>query len=197
MILLAGVVEKRADDVLDALDAARAAGLVIEVCVDRHRFAHALVRETLHGELSSSRRARQHRKVATVLEARHANNLDGVVTELATHWAAASAGGDPSRAIELAIRAGDLAIDRGGYENAATWYSDALELIDDDATSNRTKRQTLVKLASIQTESGSAVEGRRNALIAAQAAIRAVDPETVAAALQISARISFAGFETA
>ena len=147
------MVEKRADDVLDALDAARAAGLVIEVGVDRHRFAHALVRETLHGELSSSRRARQHRKVATVLEARHANNLDGVVTELATHWAAASAGGDPSRAIELAIRAGDLAIDRGGYENAATWYSDALELIDDDATSNRTKRQTHVKLASIQTES--------------------------------------------
>ena len=40
------------------------ANLVIEVGVDRHRFAHALVRETLHAELSSSRRARQHRKVA-------------------------------------------------------------------------------------------------------------------------------------
>ncbi len=63
------VVGRDADDVLDALDIAARANLVIEVGVDRHRFAHALVCETLHGELSSSRRARQHRRVAEALEA--------------------------------------------------------------------------------------------------------------------------------
>jgi predicted ATPase len=62
--LLADVVGRDVDDVLDALDTAAAASLVIEIGVDRHRFAHALVRETLHGVLWSSRRARPHGKVA-------------------------------------------------------------------------------------------------------------------------------------
>lgn len=109
--VLADVVGRDPEDVLDALDSAAAANLVIEIGVDRHRFAHALVRETLHEELSSSRRARQHRKVADALEARHADDIDEVVTELATHWAEASAGGDPKRAIELA---------RGGVTGGAT-----------------------------------------------------------------------------
>ena len=145
--LLADVVGRDADDVLDALDIAARANLVIEVGVDRHRFAHALVRETLHGELSSSRRARQHRRVAEALEARHADDLDAVVAELATHWAEASAGGDPSRAIELAIRAGDLAADRGAFENAVRWFQQALELMEDESTSSSDRRRTLVKLA--------------------------------------------------
>ena len=48
----------------------------------------------------------EHRKVAEAIEARHAGDLDVVVAELATHWTEASAGGDPSRAIELSVRAG-------------------------------------------------------------------------------------------
>lgn len=83
--LLADVVGRDADSVLDALDTAIAASLAVEVGVTRYRFAHALVRESLRGELSASRRSRQHRKVAEALEVRHANDLDAVITELATH----------------------------------------------------------------------------------------------------------------
>ena len=198
--LLADVVGRDADDVLDALDIAARANLVIEVGVDRHRFAHALVRETLHGELSSSRRARQHRRVAEALEARHADDLDAVVAELATHWAEASAGGDPTRAIELAIRAGDLAADRGAFENAVRWFEQALELIDDDDNVERSaalRRQTLIKMAQAQVHSAAAADGRANALAAAQLAIDADDPDAATDALTISARASFSEGEAA
>jgi class 3 adenylate cyclase/tetratricopeptide (TPR) repeat protein len=186
--LLADVVGRNVDEVLDALDTAISASLVIEVGVDRLRFAHALVRETLHAELSSSRRARQHRKVAEAIEARHVQDSDAVVTELATHWAEASAGGDPTRAIELAIRAGDLAVERGAYENGARWFANALEMIGDAGEPVDIRRRTLVKLAEAQSHSGSTSDGRANALRAAREAIAAGDPDTATAALSISVR---------
>jgi class 3 adenylate cyclase/tetratricopeptide (TPR) repeat protein len=189
--LLADVVGRDADDVLDALDVAARANLVIEVGVDRHRFAHALVRETLHGELSSSRRARQHRRVAEALEARHADDLDAVVAELATHWAEASAGGDPTRAIELAVRAGDLAADRGAFENAVRWFQQALELMEDESTATPDRRRTLVRLAEVQIYTGAGSEARENALAAARASIAAGDLGTACEAMAVSPRASF------
>jgi class 3 adenylate cyclase/tetratricopeptide (TPR) repeat protein len=189
--LLADVVGRDADDVLDALDVAARANLVIEVGVDRHRFAHALVRETLHGELSSSRRARQHRRVAEALEARHADDLDAVIAELATHWAEASAGGDPSRAIELVIRAGDLAADRGAFENAVAWFQQALELMEDERTVSTLRRRTLVKLADVQIYTGAGIEARENSQAAARASINAGDLDTACEALAVSPRASF------
>lgn len=195
--VLAHVVGRDADDVLDALDVAGSANLVIEIGVDRHRFAHALVRETLHGELSSSRRARQHRKVAEALEALHAGDIDSVVTELATHWAEASAGGDPTRAIELAIRAGDLAEHRGAVENAAKWLEQALELIDDEQLTTSQARRLTVKLADVQSTSADGAIGRVNALTAAKAAIDVGDVDVACDALAVTTRSSFSGDDPA
>jgi class 3 adenylate cyclase/tetratricopeptide (TPR) repeat protein len=189
--LLADVVGRDADDVLDALDTAAAANLVIEVGVNRHRFAHALVRETLHGELSSSRRARQHRKVAEALEARHGDDIDPVVTELATHWAEASAGGDPTRAIELAIRAGDLASARGAYENAAMWFARTIELMEGESDFDANRRRVLVRLAASQSESGATLDARANALAAARSAAAAGDWAIACEALAVVSRSSF------
>ncbi len=191
--LLADVVGRDADDVLDALDTAAAANLVIETGVDRHRFAHALVRETLHEELSSSRRARQHRKVAEALEARHADDIDEVVTELATHWAEASAGGDPTRAIELAIRAGELAENRSANENAARWFEQALELVDDERLVTPEARQLMVRLASVQLNAADGQAGRANVLAATRAAIDAGDVDVACDALDLPTRSSFSG----
>ncbi|HUS44234.1 MAG TPA: AAA family ATPase [Ilumatobacteraceae bacterium] len=189
--LLADVVGRDPDEVLDVLDVASSANLVIELGVDRHRFAHALVRETLHEELSSSRRARQHRKVAEALEARHAGDIDTVITELATHWAEASAGGDPTRAIELAVRAGDLAADRGAAENATSWFERALELMEDEDLSFEMRRRTLVRLAESQVALGLGPEGRVNAHAAARAAVAAGDVATACDAIGVTPRMSF------
>ncbi len=193
--LLADVVGRDADSVLDALDTARAASLVIEVGVDRHRFAHALVRETLHGELSASRRARQHRRVAEALEARHVGDLDAVLVDLATHWAEASAGGDPGRAIDLARRAGAQANERGAWENAIRWYQSALELMEDQRAYDIERRATLVAFASAQADSGAIANARRTVVEAARLAIDAGDIDTACAALTVPTRASFGAFD--
>ena len=78
--------------------------------------------------------------------------------ELATHWIEASAGGDPTRAIECSRSAGEQAAERRAFETAATWFERALELIDDDDEFESERRRVLVELAEAQAESGATVE---------------------------------------
>jgi class 3 adenylate cyclase len=80
---VSGIDEDRA---LDLLDQVRASSLIDEIGLDRYRFSHALVRATLLDELTTTRRVRTHRKIAETIEAQHARDLDGVVTELAYHY---------------------------------------------------------------------------------------------------------------
>jgi class 3 adenylate cyclase len=196
--LLSTVLGVDVDDVLDALDAATAANLLIDVGADRHRFAHGLVRETLHAELSSSRRSREHRKVALAIEARHAGSLDDVTPDLAVHWTEATIGGDRGRAIELTVRAAELAADRGAHENAARWIRRALGLMDDDDRDWSTeRRRVLVRLAEAEAVSGMAPEARLHALNAGRAAVDADDPATAVRALRVRARHSFSASDPA
>jgi class 3 adenylate cyclase len=74
--LLAQVAGIEADAALDALEPAGAASLVQEKGVGSFEFAHALVRSTLHQELSTTRRSRLHRRVAEALEEGHVGELD-------------------------------------------------------------------------------------------------------------------------
>ena len=149
------------------------------------------MRETLHGELSASRRARQHRKVAVALEARHVGDLDAVVTALATHWAEASAGGDPGRAIELAARAGAQATERGAWENAIRWHQSVLELIDGDPAHATQRRQTLVALAGTHASAGEDTEAWRAIVEAATMSLAGGDTDTLCAALTVKMRSVF------
>src|SRR6185295_3934015 len=60
------------DALLDLLDEALAAKVVVEHSANdggRFRFSHALVRETLYDEITSTRRVRLHRQIAAALEA--------------------------------------------------------------------------------------------------------------------------------
>lgn len=198
LALLAEVLELAVDDVLDALDAAISANLAVELSVDRYRFAHGLVRETLHADLSSSRRRREHHKVAVALESRHGTSLDDVISDLAVHWAEASVGADRSRAIELTLRAGELAAARGAYENGARWFERALDLMADDGNNWLVlRRRTLVLLAEAEGVSGSASAARTHALEAARSAVEADEPTTVVAALRVRARHSFSASDPA
>jgi class 3 adenylate cyclase len=196
--VLADVLGTGVEEVLDVLDIAVAANLVIDVGADRHRFAHRLVRETLHAELSSSRRSREHRKVAMALEARHRDSLDDVTPDLAVHWTEASVGGDRERAIDLTVRAGEVAAARGAHENGARWFGRALELMaDDESDWSAPRRRVLVRLAEAEGVTGAAADARRHALEAARAAIDVEDAATVVAALRVRARHSFSASDPA
>ena len=118
------------EELIDCLEAALSAHLLVETGVGRYRFSHALVRSTLHGELSTTRRARLHRVVAETLEALYAADLDAIAPELAYHWAEAGPATAHEHAITYARRVAELAWSRPAPEEAARWYGKARELLD-------------------------------------------------------------------
>lgn len=95
--LLAAVSGRSADDVLDTLEAVERAGVIAEVGVDLFAFDHAIVRNALLDQMSGTRRARAHRKVAEALEAQGGEQFD----ELEGHW---RLGGDESRSTRYLAR---------------------------------------------------------------------------------------------
>ena len=102
-------------DLLDVLDDAVRAGLLVETA-DGYAFAHALVRQTVLGTLSSVRRVRLHRRVAEVLEAAPEGAADAEA--LAFHFAEAAPIGDAGKALQWGVAAARRAIDRLAYEEA-------------------------------------------------------------------------------
>jgi DNA-binding SARP family transcriptional activator/DNA polymerase III delta prime subunit len=120
------------DRVLCAVEEAIATRLVLEVPgpVPRHRFTHALVRGTLYSDLSAARRSTLHRKVALAIEAVHPGS-DDHLPALAYHWGRAAApAAETDRAVSYATWAGDRALAQLAHDEAASYYTSALELLD-------------------------------------------------------------------
>jgi len=141
--LVALVADLPIDEVLDALDDAATANLVLDDGVGQYRFAHALVRGTLEDELSTTRRARLHRRTALALEELHAAHLDEHAPRLAHHWAE-TADPDPSTAVRWAMVAGQQNLDGGAPDDALRWFESGLELLDPDHPDPAQRAELLV-----------------------------------------------------
>jgi DNA-binding SARP family transcriptional activator len=129
------------DDLLDVVEPAQVAGLVREDGVDRFRFAHALVRDTLRSSMRPSRRARVHARVAGVLADR-----GGRETEVALHWLAAGPAHAP-QAWRAALRAGEVARGLHAYEELVDLLRAALSSLDGDpGASGRDRYEVLTAL---------------------------------------------------
>jgi len=124
--------ERDESAVLAALDEAIGARLVAEVAgaPSRFTFAHALIRETIYGDLTVNRRIRLHRSVALALEPRTNHHDQAAVAELAHHFAMAAPGGDVDRAVSYAEQAARLADAALAYEEAARLYAVALQTLE-------------------------------------------------------------------
>jgi class 3 adenylate cyclase/tetratricopeptide (TPR) repeat protein len=185
-----GVV-KQAGDVDDevlfsAVEEAIAARLVVETAgpAPRHRFTHALVRETLYDQLSAARRVALHRRVAEVIEELHAGALDDQLPALAHHWARAAApAAEVNRAVDYAHRAGDRALAQLAHDEAATYYRQALELFDaaHAAVDGTTRMDLLLALGEAQRLAGQPAH-RETLLEAARLARQRHDAERLARA---------------
>ncbi len=125
--VLEEVVTLGEDEFLNVLDEALASSLVGEVPSrqGRYSFSHALIRETLYEGMSGPRRARTHRRVGQVLEAR---SPDRNLMMLAHHFTRAAGAQDAEKAIEYAQRAGTQASEMLAHEEAADHYARALEV---------------------------------------------------------------------
>jgi len=89
--LLGRVGDVAVDPLLDLLDAATNAAVLVEAAGDdRYRFTHALIQHTLYAELSPARRQRAHQRVAEALEAGGGTDDPSRLAELAHHWVAAT-----------------------------------------------------------------------------------------------------------
>ena len=114
-----------ADRTLDALEAAEQARLVRPAgALDRFSFAHALVRQTIIGDLAAGRRVRLHARVATALE--RATRMRAVPAgELAAHLDAAGGLVDARTALRYARQAGAEAVVSLAFDVAAEHYARA------------------------------------------------------------------------
>ena len=128
LAVLDGACAAPRDTVLDALEAAADANLIRAVPdrPGRWSFAHALIREALHDELSSLRRTRLHARVAEAL----AGHDEARLAELSHHGFEAAALVGPERAATWAQSAGDAALAQLAYEEAAAHYERALQALE-------------------------------------------------------------------
>ena len=156
------------DNVLAGIDDAVTRRLVVESdeALDRFRFAHALVRQTLLEEVTTSRRVRLHHRVATALESRHATAAD-----LAHHFGEAAAFVDADKAVLYASRAAEEAAEQLAYEQAVRFRRLAFEseeLIDPPDPARRAL--LLVEMGEARNTAGDNVGGRDDFVAAAQLA---------------------------
>lgn len=152
---LVGTVGRDEDAVLDALDPALAAGLVDEDGIDRFRFTHALVRDTVLSALPQSRRARVHARAAQALAGR-----DGHQAEIARHWLAAGPRhvADAWPAAHAAARSATAVY---AYVEALEMLEHALRTQDADPASDDSDRfEILADLADVLRRAGRWVELR-------------------------------------
>ena len=121
------------DDVVDDLEAARAADLLLEVGAEEYAFTHALGRDAVYLALSETRRARRHAQVARALAhdegLRRLFRTEELTAELARHWLAAG----PSH-VDTAWRA---AREAAAQARALSAYQEALALRLDAVAAHR------------------------------------------------------------
>jgi len=167
------------DRTLDLLDEALARQIVRERRDQSgvYEFTHALIRQTVYGELSTPRRVRLHRQIGEALEDRYADHLDGHLPELAHHWFQAAPGGDVDKAVDYATRAGDDARTRAAHEEAARSYDMALQALDlaDGADAAR-RAELLLALGNARNRAGEGAAAESALLDAAGLARQLGEP---------------------
>ncbi|MEO6714843.1 MAG: AAA family ATPase, partial [Mycobacteriales bacterium] len=153
--VVAGVLAIDEDQVLDVLDEALDAQVLRERrdTAGTYEFNHALIRQTLYGELSTPRRVRLHRQIATALDQRDA--LDTHLGELAFHCFQGAAGGDVAKAVDYATRAGERASLQAAHEEAARFYRMALEALELSEAQHGSRRgELLLALGEAHSRAG-------------------------------------------
>ena len=107
-------------------------------------FIHELVRETLYEDLRPGQRLEIHLRIARAIEEQHRGDPDPRLEEIAHHLALAAPLGDTLEAVDYLTRAGDRATALLAYEEAATHYERALQLLATVARAPGDRRCTLL-----------------------------------------------------
>jgi class 3 adenylate cyclase len=186
LALLARIEGLEEEALLDLLDRARAAALVTDSATGpgRQAFVHALVSHALEAELSATRRARLHERIAEALEERA-----GEDAEVANHWAAAGPQAR-AKALHYAGAAGRAALAQLAPDQAMEWFQKATALEQGMSGADPSaRRELLLGLGEAQLHAGQA-SFRETLLDAARQAADAGDHDLLVRA----ALANFRGF---
>ncbi|MEH0826805.1 BTAD domain-containing putative transcriptional regulator [Micromonospora sp. CPCC 205714] len=163
--------------VLDALDAAAAAGFLAEHGpAARLRFAHILVRDTVYEDLSAPRRARWHTAAGDALERLHPDD----VPALAHHFTRAGTRAAAPRAARYATAAAEQAERRSLPHLAARLWQQAVDAHERIADDPHGRLRALMGLGRALAVTGHLDRARRHRGEALDAAERLDDARVTA-----------------
>jgi eukaryotic-like serine/threonine-protein kinase len=131
--VLEALAEQDADAILDALEQAEAAGLILSHVAGRqthYTYAHELIRQTLLASLSMPRRQRRHQKTADAIEKAYAGKLESHVSDLAYHLFQAGAAVDSERTTRVLLAAARHALAAGAFNEALGQVEKALSVLE-------------------------------------------------------------------
>jgi class 3 adenylate cyclase len=180
--LLLTVDDRSEEELLESLEAAVAAAVLVESAsvAGRFSFAHALINHTLYEGLGATRRARLHRRVGEGLEQLLGPEPGARASELAHHWATATTAAQASdeaarKAVAYATGAGDRALEQLAPDEGVDWYEQALRLLAGASWASEEQRcELLIRLGQAQALAGHP-EQRETLFEAAELARRISD----------------------
>ena len=116
------------DRLFGVLEEALASRVIEELpqSVGRYQFTHALIQETLAGELSLTRKVRLHARIAESLEELYGTDGEAHAAELAHHFAEAEAVIGTEKLVRYSLLAGDKALTVRAYEDALAHFQRGL-----------------------------------------------------------------------
>ncbi|GAB3736448.1 hypothetical protein GCM10027598_63450 [Amycolatopsis oliviviridis] len=156
---------------LDAVEIVVRHGFLTERAPRRFRFAHALVRDTLYHDLSRTRRAREHGRIAEALEVLRPDDVDA----LAHHFLLSEA--HACRAARYAQAAAERAESRYAQAEAARLWDAALTAYDRSGASDPEKRLELIMgKARASAVAGGLGQSRKHRAEALELAEKLDDP---------------------
>jgi DNA-binding SARP family transcriptional activator/tetratricopeptide (TPR) repeat protein len=154
--LLTSISELGENDLLDILDTAIDAALVVNTGISKYRFVHAMVGHAIYDMLAPTRRARLHREVAEAIEQDTYQPADQKSIVLAHHWAETNDPDSPQKAIAYARAAGDQALRQLAPDEALRWYTRVLSLLEQNPVEDPLLRcQLLVGIGQAQRQAGN------------------------------------------
>lgn len=172
------------DEIIGLLDSATTAGLLVESpsIPGQYAFSHALLRSTLESGLSLTRRATVHRDIGEALEKSNHDKPDSELGELAFHFSQAGPR-ESDRAVLYATRAAEQAAGRLAYEEAVSFYSDAIRACRaDQPVDHGQEAHLLLSQADAKWKNGMLKESGETFFEAADAARVSGLPELLAQA---------------
>jgi class 3 adenylate cyclase len=153
--LLVTVADVPEDELLELLEQAVAASVLVESATapGRFSFAHALINRTLYVNLGPTRRARLHRRVGEALERMLGPDPGPRLGELALHWGKVGTAADLPKAVGYARAAGERALEEVAPSEALRWFEQALGLLPAGGET-RERCDLLLGLGEAQRQAG-------------------------------------------